>query len=565
MSWKKFFKVQNASPLTNVNPEFARDGSRYNHYASHLPEVYSGHPNRIERYGQYENMDVDSEVNAALDILAEFCTQLNQENGTPFEIMYHDNPSDTEIDIISKNLVEWCNVNEFNKRIFKMFRNTLKYGDQVFIRDPEKYELMYVDMNDVNKVIVNESEGKRPEQYVIKNLNPNFENLTATQKTFKDGQVQPTQRGGYIQPSNMYDTNTGAGGRFEEKLNEKAVDAQYIVHLSLTEGLDANWPFGNSILENIFKVYKQKELLEDAIIIYRIQRAPERRVFYVDVGNMPNHMAMAFVDRVKNEIHQRRIPSKTGGGSNIMDTTYNPLSINEDYFFPQTAEGRGSKVETLPGGTNLGEIDDLRFFTNKLFRGLRIPSSYLPTGPEESPAGYADGRVGTAMIQEHRFNEYCKRLQRLIGEVLDREFKLFLKQRGLILDNRDFELKFTEPQNFSKYRETELDTNRISTFTQLEGYAYFGKRFLMQRYLGLSESEIKENEKIWNEENTDSNISDQIGVRSVGITPGMLDRDQENFSVEEPEPQEGVEGEPGTEEVAETPPEEAVPDDVAPA
>ena len=564
MSWKKYFKVQNSSPLTNVNANYINGSdNKYSHYASHLPEVYSGHPNRIERYGQYENMDIDSEVNAALDILAEFCTQLNQENNTPFQVMYHDAPSTTEIDIINKNLIEWCNLNDFNKRIFKMFRNTLKYGDQVFIRDPETYELLFVDMNDVSKVIVNESEGKKPEQYVIKNLNPNFENLTATQKTFKDGQVQPSQRGGYSQPSNMYDTNTGSGGRFEEKLNEKAVEAQYIVHLSLTEGLDANWPFGNSILENVFKVFKQKELLEDAIIIYRIQRAPERRVFYVDVGNMPNHMAMAFVDRVKNEIHQRRIPSQTGGGNNIMDTTYNPLSINEDYFFPQTAEGRGSKVETLPGGTNLGEIDDLKFFTNKLFRGLRIPSSYLPTGPEESPAGYADGRVGTAMIQEHRFNEYCKRLQRLISEVLDTEFKLFLKQRGLILDNRDFELKFTEPQNFSKYRETELDTGRIGTFTQLEGFPYMSKRFLMQRYLGLSESEIKENEKMWNEENTDQNETDQISVRSVGITPGMLDRDNDDLTVEEPAADEtGVEE---TGEVAAEAPVEEVPADVAPA
>ena len=162
-----------------------------------------------------------------------------------------------------------------------------------------------------------------------------------------------------------------------------SIDASHVVHISLTEGLDPNWPFGISVLESVFKVFKQKELLEDAIIIYRVQRAPERRVFYIDVGNMPAHMAMGYVNRVKNEIHQRRIPTQGGGGSNMMDATYNPLSINEDYFFPQTAEGRGSKVETLPGGTNLGEIDDLKYFTNKLFRGLRIPSSYLPTGVED--------------------------------------------------------------------------------------------------------------------------------------------------------------------------------------
>ena len=536
MSWKKFFKVANASPLSMAGPDYAGTNgvdSKYSHYASHLPEVYSGHPNRIERYGQYENMDVDSEVNAALDILAEFCTQLNTENGTPFTVHYHDDPSDTEVETITKQLTNWCNLNEFNKRVFKMFRNTLKYGDQVFIRDPETFEWYWVDMNNVIKVIVNESEGKKPEQYVMKEINPNFENLTATQKTYKDGQIQPSQRGGYIQPSNLYDTGGPGGGRLDQKFNENAIEAEHVVHLSLTEGLDANWPFGNSILENIFKVFKQKELLEDAIIIYRIQRAPERRVFYVDVGNMPAHMAMAFVERVKNEIHQRRIPSQTGGGSNILDTTYNPLSINEDYFFPQTAEGRGSKVETLPGGTNLGEIDDLKYFTNKLFRGLRIPSSYLPTGPEESPAGYADGRVGTALIQEFRFNEYCKRLQRMVGEVVDREFKMFLKWRGLELDNSSFEIRFNEPQNFSKYRETELDTSRISTFTQLEGFPYLSKRFLLQRYLGLTEAEMTENEAMWMEENEEQVSAEAPGMRSVGITPGGIEGDIEAFDVEE--------------------------------
>jgi hypothetical protein len=131
------------------------------------------------------------------------------------------------------------------------------------------------------------------------------------------------------------------------------------------------------MLEPVFKVYKQKELLEDSIIIYRVQRAPERRVFYIDVGDMPTHKARQHLERIKNEIHQRRIPSKTGGGANVVDSAYNPLSIMEDYFFAQTAEGRGSKVETLPGGENLGQIDDLKFFNDKLLRGLRVPPSYF--------------------------------------------------------------------------------------------------------------------------------------------------------------------------------------------
>jgi hypothetical protein len=337
-----------------------------------------------------------------------------------------------------------------------------------------------------------------------------------------------------MQPSNVYgDAGGVTGGRFDRSVNEKAVGAEHIVHCSLTEGLDVNWPFGNSILEQVYKVFKQKELLEDAIIIYRIQRAPERRVFYVDVGNMPQHMAMAFVEQVKNEIHQRRIPSSTGGGNNIMDTTYNPLSINEDYFFPQTAEGRGSKVETLPGGTNLGEIDDLKYFTNKLFRGLRIPSSYLPSGPDESAASYQDGRVGTALIQEYRFNEYCKRLQRYVSSTFDREFKIFLKWRGFEIDNGSFEIRFTEPQNFTKYRMSEVDASRISTFSNLEQYGYLSKRFLMTRYLGMTEEEMVENSKLWAEENSDESVTSGMpNMRSVGVTSGGIDTDLENFDVD---------------------------------
>jgi len=537
MSWKKHFTlVKDTSPFTNTSRGGA-DGTKYSHYASHLPEVYSGHPNRTERYGQYETMDIDSEINAALDILAEFCTQTNSENGTGFDIHFHETPTESEIDIIKKQLTNWNNLNDFSMRLFKIFRNTLKYGDQVFIRDPETFQLYYSEMNKVTKIIVNESEGKKPEQYIIKDINPNFENLTVTASTSSDygNQGDLYKNRGYIQPSTQYSGGggTSAQGRFDRALNEKAIDASHVVHASLTEGLDTNWPFGNSILEQVFKVFKQKELLEDAIIIYRIQRAPERRVFYIDVGNMPSHMAMSFVERVKNEIHQRRIPSKTGGGTNIMDTTYNPLSTNEDYFFPQTAEGRGSKVDTLPGGTNLGEIDDLKFFTNKLFRGLRIPSSYLPTGFEDSPAAYNDGRVGTAMIQEKRFNEYCMRLQRLICSTFDREFKMFLKWRGVEIDNSTFELRFNEPQNFASYRETEMDGARINTFQALEGYPYMSKRFLMQRYLGMTEEEMSENSKLWREENADISVESELpSMRSVGVTTGGIQADMDSF--EEP-------------------------------
>jgi hypothetical protein len=521
----------------------------YKNYMSRLPEVYTGHPNRIERYNQYEMMDVDAEINACLDILAEFSTQRNEHNKTPFEVEFKDDPTPHEVELITKQLQQWCKLNEFDVRMFKVFRNVVKYGDQVFVRDPENFKLYWVDMVKVIKVIVNESEGKQPEQYVIKDININLQNLSVAQKTNTDFAANPaTGLGGsgggtntpYTVPAMPYNTS---GSRFTLGQSESAVDAKHIVHLSLTEGLDRFWPFGQSILENIFKVYKQKELLEDAVLIYRVQRAPERRMFKIDVGNMPSHMAMAFVDRIKNEIHQRRIPSLYGGTS-IVDATYNPLSMNEDYFFPVTAEGRGSSVEVLPGGQNLGEIDDLKYFNNRLARGLRVPSSYLPTGPDDNTTPLSDGRVGTAMIQEFRFNQYCERLQNYICLKLDQEFKLFLRWRGFNIDTGLFSITFNPPQNFAAYRQSELDNARVNVFSTMEAFPYVSKRFAMERFLGLTEEEIKRNEKLWEEENKKEVTNEPQGsdLRNVGISSGDFESDDQTAEDIENADQEAEQG-----------------------
>src|SRR6056300_1323677 len=547
MSWKKYFKaVGNTggqlSPISGQNdrgPAYGSGGSGgqfgFKNYQSHLPEVYSGHPNRIERYNQYENMDTDSEINACLDIIAEFATQKNESNNTPFEVQYTDKPTNNEIEIIRTQLQQWTKLNKLDQRMFRIFRNTIKYGDQVFVRDPETFELYWVDMTKVVRVIVNENEGKRPEQYVIRDINPNFQNLSIAPKKTTDygtglnsGEIIGTG-GSAMGGSNYTIPNAPAGqSRFEHTVNETVIYAKNVVHLGLSEGLDFFWPFSQSVLEMIFKVFKQKELLEDAILIYRVQRAPERRVFYIDVGNMPSHLAMQFVERVKNEVHQRRIPNPQGGQqATTMDTTYNPLSINEDYFFPQTAEGRGSKVETLPGGENLGQIDDLKYFNNKMCRGLRVPSSYLPTGPDESSQPLNDGRVGTALIQEYRFNQYCERLQKQVIEKLDDEFKMFMRWRGFNIDSGLFNITFAPPQNFASYRQAELDTTRIQAFGSLEALPYMSKRFLMKRFLGLSDDEITENARYWAEENDEPEMSSNGGqeLRSVGISPADIEGD----------------------------------------
>lgn len=567
MSWRKHFQTYQGlqSPISG-SPIRDRDNTR--RFQSWLPEVYVGQPNRLERYIQYDQMDMDSEINTALDTISEFSTQQDEATETPFQIKWNDTPTETESEVILTVLKQWVRVNDWNRRLFNTFRNTIKYGDQPFVRDPETWKLFYVAANNVLRVIVDEAAGKEPAQYVIKNLDPNFQTLTATAPQVMSGATT------VMSPTTL---NATANSRSPSQLNGSAgmgadteflVDAKHVIHMALTDGMDLAWPFGNSILDAIFKTYKQKELLEDSIIIYRVQRAPERRIFYIDVGDMPAHQAMAHVERVKNEIHQRRIPTRTGGGANIMDAQYNPLSIMEDYFFAQTAEGRGSKVDTLPGGQNLGEIDDLKFFNNKLARGLGIPSSYLPTGPDDGTATHNDGRVGTAFIQEYRFTQYCQRIQRILQPTFDKEFKMFLKHRGYEIDSSQFELNFVEPQSFSDYREIEINGARASVFGQVEGVDYMSKRFALKKYLQLSEDEILENEKLWKQENPikgsdagpgdGDDFSDLGNVGVQGGADGSLDdfeeeddefNDDEDENLGEPGIESPIAGDEGSEEI----------------
>ena len=547
MSWRKHFTpVDNSGLPLNVQGDTAGTSQTFgaNQLSSWLPEVYAGSPNRLIRYLQYDNMDGDTEINAALDTIAEFATQDDDDTGLPFELNFNEEPSDTEGKILSKTLTQWCNLNDMYKRAFRIFRNTIKYGDQFFIRDPETYELYWVDPANVEKVIVNESEGKKLETYFIKNLDPIFQEKIATDiapmhaRPFGSGQGIT----GIMAPTNADSGGSWVTGALDSVDQGTPVSAEHIVHISLTEGMDAAWPFGISILEPVFKIFKQKELLEDSIIIYRVHRAPERRVFFIDVGNMPPHKARQYIEQVKYEVQQKRIPGKNKDGGSIADSAYNPMSMLEDYFFAQTADGRGSKVDTLPGGENLGQIDDLRYFNNKLLRGLRIPASYLPTGPDDGSAQYNDGKVGVAYIQEYRFAKYVERLQKQVQEDVDREFKMYLKRRGVSIDNSTFKLQFNKPMNFSSYRELQLNTERAQMFNQVANLPYMSKRFALEKYMGLNEIEMKKNEQLWRDENDYEKYNDDvkaaalqnIGIRAEPEVDVSLDAEPDLSGLEDP-------------------------------
>ena len=524
MTWKKFFTaVDNSGLPLNVTGQKGQQGGNSSGFGMDnsrgwLPGVYAGSPNRLMRYRQYDAMDTDPEIHAALDTIAEFATQDDEYQGIPFVVDFNEDPSDTETKLINQVLKNWCNINDWRKRLFKMFRNTIKYGDCFMIRDPETYKLYWIDPAQVEKIIVNQAEGKKIDYVFVRNLDPNFEHLIATR-------ISPIHNvGTNLQGMSTFNTADAYTSQAQAGVaSSVAVGGENFVQPTMSDGMGPDWPFGNSILDPIYKIYRQKELLEDAVLIYRLHRAPERRVFFIDVGNMPAHQARQYLEQVKYEVKQKRIPNQTADGKSIADSAYNPMSMLEDYFFAQTAEGRGSKVDTLPGGDNLGDIDDLKYFNNKLLRGLGIPSSYLPTGPEDGSALYNDGKVGVAYIQEYRFSKYVERLQRQIEEALDFEFKMYLKFRGVEVDNGNFRITLTPPQNFGDYRDIQLNSERAALYSQVAPITYMSNQFKLKKYLGLSDEEIRENEELWRQENDVDQYGDvstqQAQLRNIGIRP----------------------------------------------
>ena len=211
MSWKKYFKTydgvyRTTTAQTSSSSVTGGDASN-KRYSSWLPEVYQGQPNRIQRYGQYDNMDMDSEVNGALDIIAEFSTLADHETKLPFRIDYNDDPSESESEVLRNALRQWCNLNEMHKRIFRIFRNTIKYGDQIFVRDPETYKLFWVDPAKLDKIIVNEGKGKKPEAYYIRDIDINLESMNITADQNK---LSQTGSGAMGRPVNI-NTNTTQG------------------------------------------------------------------------------------------------------------------------------------------------------------------------------------------------------------------------------------------------------------------------------------------------------------------------------------------------------------------
>ena len=528
MSFKKFLKNVSlpSAKMGTTHNSYSGTNMIYSKYKNYLPMVYQGPINRMERYTIYEGMEQDPVISWSLDIIVDAITQSDAKN--PFKIEYSDNTQlpDSQTLSIELALDEWIKTEDWKKRIFKTIRDTLKYGDTFFIRDPETLELQKVNIYDVLGVIVDEL--KNPTHYIIKNVDLNVPLKVATSA------ASDIETRNYLNtintnfPNIMNNSTAQTVNGPNDDQTTLPVKAEHVVHLSLNVDDVLVYPFGVSCLESIYKVYIQKMLLQDCLLLYRIKNATEKLVFTIPIGNVPRYKRRQFLEKAKNELSQRRMPSKdTDGVFNTIDVAYNSISMNEDFWLPVDADGIQPKIEKLQGGQNLGEINDMVYWENNLIRGLKVPQSWVPYGPTDGQR--TTPTTSNTYVQELRFYKFCQRLQNILITVLDEEFKKYLAYKGIVeIDNDGFSLAFFDPSNITELTEEEVRKSRLDAFNSAIQSPYISKQFALKFYLKLTEEEYNENQRLLMMENQEKFKEKDVplptedynqvpGLRSVGI------------------------------------------------
>ena len=259
-----------------------------------------------------------------------------------------------------------------------------------------------------------------------------------------------------------------------------------------------------SYLQKAIKPVNQLRMIEDALVIYRISRAPERRIFYIDVGNLPKIKAEQYLKDVMNRYRNKLVYDATTG--EIRDDR-NHMSMLEDFWLPRREGGRGTEITTLPGGSNLGEIDDIQYFQKKLYRSLNVPISRM-----ESDAGFSLGRTTEITRDELKFTKFVQRVRKKFVPMFTDILKTQLLLKGIIAAEdwpaiqEHVQYDFLQDGHFAEMKDAELLEGRISALDSIQSYigTFFSKEYVLKQILRMNDADIDEmNDQIKREREMD--------------------------------------------------------------
>lgn len=457
------------------------------HFGAYLDLDGDKAKNEIELIFKYRDVSTQPECDAAIeDIMNEAI--VGSHDDTPVRLVLDEvKASDKVKEIMQEefnNILSMYNFNSYGHDIFRRWYVDGRLPYHVIIDDKNPKngikELRYIDPTKLRKIKeVEEEKDPKTGANVIKKESEYF--------LFQDVAMGKSNQGIKIHPDSVIYCTSGV--------------------------LDASRRRILSYLQKAIKPVNQLRMMEDSLVIYRISRAPERRIFYIDVGNLPKGKAEEYLKNIMGQYRNKMVyDAKTG---NIKDDKKH-MSMLEDFFLPRREGGRGTEITTLPGGENLGQIDDILYFQKKLYKSLNVPVDRL-----EQESNFALGRSTEISRDEVKFKKFIDRLRKRFSDLFRQTLRTQLLLKGIITKQdwdewkEQIQFNYIEDNYFSELKEAEIWKERFDMLSSVEEYIgkYISREWAAKNILKLDDEAKKE-------------MEDQIKAE---VAAGMHKSDEDDF------------------------------------
>ncbi len=485
-------KEEKSKSIVSPVPQTNEDGVDYfiqSGFYGQYVDIEGVYRTEFDLMRRYREMALHPECDSAIeDVVNEAI--VSDLYDSPVEIELSNlNASDKLKKIIRDEFKLIKEIMDFDRKCHEIFRNwyvdgRLYYLKVIDIKKPQEgiKELRYIDpmkMKHVRQEVKTKGKNGDP---VVSNLTPNG-NITNTELNYSD-----IEEYFIYSPTSNYPMGSLSGAsKGSIKIAKDSITY-------CTSGLvDRNKGTVLSYLHKAIKALNQLRMIEDSLVIYRLSRAPERRIFYIDVGNLPKVKAEQYLKEVMSR-YRNKLVYDANTGEVRDDRKF--MSMLEDFWLPRREGGRGTEITTLPGGQNLGELSDIEYFQKKLYRSLGVPETRIAGGGD----GFNLGRSSEILRDELKFSKFVGRLRKRFAYMFNDILRTQLLLKNIVTPE-DWEkmedhiqYDFLYDNHFAELKEAELLQNRIGLLTQLEPYIgkYYSTEYVRKKVLRQTDSEIVE-------------------------------------------------------------------------
>tara|TARA_X000001036_G_scaffold49224_3_gene39291 strand:+ start:2224 stop:3924 length:1701 start_codon:yes stop_codon:yes gene_type:complete len=477
----------------------------------------------FELIKRYREMALHPEVDSAIeDIINEAI--VSDQNDSPVEIDLENLPASAKLkELIRDEFKTIKEVMDFDTKCHEILRNwyidgRIYYHKVIDIKSPEEgiKEVRYIDPLKIK--LVRKLKSDPTLNGAIRQVNANNPSDLESPEIEEYYQYDPSAT----------NSKNALGGIGQTPFSTKqrpikiAPDAITFCHSGL---VDRNKQTILSYLHKSIKALNQLRMIEDALVIYRLSRAPERRIFYIDVGNLPKQKAEQYLKEVMNRYRNKLVYDASTG--EIRDDRKH-MSMLEDFWLPRREGGRGTEITTLPGGQNLGELSDIEYFQKKLYRSLGVPESRIAGSGD----GFNLGRSSEILRDEIKFTKFVGRMRKRFSQLFNDMLKTQLILKNIVTPE-DWETlgdhiqyDFVYDNHFAELKETELINERLGVVAAIDPYIgkYFSLDYVRRRILKQKDEELIEIDKQMEQEIKDGKIADPMEVQQLqlGVHPEQM-------------------------------------------